>query len=162
MYIHAHEHAQSDPTSTSTASLFTSSPLLLSHSPLLCLLFLHLYTPVSFHTPPSTHLSRVLPPFLAPLSPSLLLTFPPPILPLPSFSSTPRCLSCKKMLKHLTHCYEPASCVICAPRTLPRSFQELHKLNNRYCSESDRRWYCALCAVWCVLCAVWCVLSAVW
>jgi hypothetical protein len=135
---HAHEHAQSYSTSTSTASLFTPSPLLLSHSPLLCLFFLHLsfsrYTPVSFHAP-SFHI-----PFLTPLSPSLSPSFLLFLLPFPlSFSCNPnpRCLSCKKMLKHLTHCYEPASCVICAPRTLPRSFQELHKLNNRYCSESD-------------------------
>ena len=41
------------------------------------------------------------------------------------------------MLKHLTHCYSPSSCIICAPRTLPQSFQDLHKLNNRYAAWRD-------------------------
>lgn len=42
----------------------------------------------------------------------------------------PWCLPCKKMLKHLTHCYDPASCMVCNPWALPESFRQLHRLNN--------------------------------
>ena len=43
----------------------------------------------------------------------------------------PWCQPCKRMLRHLTHCYDPANCVICNPWTLPESFQQLRSLNNR-------------------------------
>jgi len=43
----------------------------------------------------------------------------------------PWCQPCKRMLRHLTHCYDPANCVVCNPWTLPESFQQLRSLNNR-------------------------------
>ena len=43
----------------------------------------------------------------------------------------PWCQPCKRMLRHLTHCYDPANCAVCNPWTLPKSFQQLHSLNNR-------------------------------
>jgi TAZ zinc finger len=43
----------------------------------------------------------------------------------------PWCLPCKRMLRHLTHCYDPTTCVVCNPWTLPESFQQLRSLNNK-------------------------------
>ena len=41
----------------------------------------------------------------------------------------PWCTKCKRMLKHLTRCYEPSKCSICNPFTLPESFQQLQTIN---------------------------------
>jgi hypothetical protein len=41
----------------------------------------------------------------------------------------PWCLPCKKMLRHLTHCYEPGNCKVCNPWNLPESLKKLRALN---------------------------------
>lgn len=41
----------------------------------------------------------------------------------------PWCLPCKKMLRHLTRCYDPATCAVCNPWSLPESYQQLRALN---------------------------------
>jgi TAZ zinc finger len=42
----------------------------------------------------------------------------------------PWCTPCKRMLKHLTRCYEPTKCSICNPFTLPESYRQLQTINN--------------------------------
>ena len=39
------------------------------------------------------------------------------------------CTPCKKMLKHLTRCYEPTKCNVCNPCSLPESFNQLRNIN---------------------------------
>lgn len=41
----------------------------------------------------------------------------------------PWCLPCKRMLQHLTHCYDPTSCSVCNPWSLPDAFAQLKSLN---------------------------------
>ena len=41
----------------------------------------------------------------------------------------PWCLSCKSMLRHLTHCFDPEECSVCNPGTLPESFRQLREIN---------------------------------
>ena len=43
----------------------------------------------------------------------------------------PWCGPCRKMLRHLTRCYEPATCAVCNPWSLPESFAQLRQLNER-------------------------------
>lgn len=45
--------------------------------------------------------------------------------------SFPWCTPCKRMLEHLTHCYEPGSCTVCNPWSLPDSFKQLRSLNQQ-------------------------------
>jgi transcription elongation factor Elf1 len=45
----------------------------------------------------------------------------------------PWCLPCKKMLRHLTRCYDPANCAVCNPWSLPESYQQLRALNQMSC-----------------------------
>lgn len=50
----------------------------------------------------------------------------------------PWCMPCKRMLRHLTHCYEPSSCPVCNPFGLPDAYQQLKILNNqRILQEQD-------------------------
>jgi hypothetical protein len=41
----------------------------------------------------------------------------------------PWCLPCKRMLQHLTQCYDPTSCSVCNPWSLPDAFAQLKSLN---------------------------------
>lgn len=41
----------------------------------------------------------------------------------------PWCKPSKKMLKHLSYCHQPDTCLICNPWALPEPFQQLRKLN---------------------------------
>lgn len=43
----------------------------------------------------------------------------------------PWCLPCKRMLQHLTHCYDPQSCSVCNPWSLPDAFAQLKSLNEQ-------------------------------
>ena len=43
----------------------------------------------------------------------------------------PWCMPCKRMLQHLTHCYDPTSCSVCNPWSLPDSFAQLRSLNEQ-------------------------------
>ena len=43
----------------------------------------------------------------------------------------PWCLPCKRMLQHLTHCYDPTTCSVCNPWSLPSSFAQLRNLNEQ-------------------------------
>ncbi|KAJ1411113.1 hypothetical protein B484DRAFT_455695 [Ochromonadaceae sp. CCMP2298] len=45
----------------------------------------------------------------------------------------PWCRPCRRMLRHLTECYEPDTCEVCNPPPwcLPRSFQQLRGLNEQ-------------------------------
>lgn len=42
----------------------------------------------------------------------------------------PWCLSCKSMLRHLTHCFDPETCRVCNPGSLPESFLQLQQINS--------------------------------
>ena len=42
----------------------------------------------------------------------------------------PWCTSSKKMLQHLTRCYEPNKCSICNPANLPESLRQLQTINH--------------------------------
>jgi len=42
----------------------------------------------------------------------------------------PWCTPCKRMLQHLTRCYQPDQCTICNPFTLPETFKKLQEVNN--------------------------------
>ena len=39
------------------------------------------------------------------------------------------CRPGKRMLDHLTHCYDPASCVVCSPTSIPAAYAQLRALN---------------------------------
>ena len=41
----------------------------------------------------------------------------------------PWCTPCKRMLQHLSRCYEPSKCSVCNGWSLPQSFQELRTIN---------------------------------
>lgn len=41
----------------------------------------------------------------------------------------PWCAPCKRMLQHLTRCFDPASCSVCNPFALSESFSQLRQLN---------------------------------
>lgn len=43
----------------------------------------------------------------------------------------PWCMPCKRMLQHLTHCYDPTTCSVCNPWSLPDSFAQLRNLNQQ-------------------------------
>lgn len=43
--------------------------------------------------------------------------------------SLPWCAPCKRMLQHLTQCFNPTSCAVCNPFALSESFSQLRQLN---------------------------------
>jgi hypothetical protein len=40
------------------------------------------------------------------------------------------CVPCKKMLRHLTRCYNTNTCIVCSPWTIPDAFCQLSTINN--------------------------------